>query len=87
MTILRRKNRRPSRFEKKNDGGLYSPPLQHQHAVLAVALSANGKTALTGSEDEMARLWQTATGKLIGAPLHHQDEIAVVALAPMARSP
>ena len=33
-----------------------STPLQHQDLVRAIALSADGKTALTGSHDSMARL-------------------------------
>ena len=49
--------------------------------VCAVALSADGKTALTGSYDKTARLWETATGKPIGPPLQHQDEVVAVALS------
>jgi WD40 repeat protein/serine/threonine protein kinase len=52
------------------------PPFQHnfQHngQVRAVALSADGKMALTaGREDTSARLWETATGNPIGLPLQH----------------
>ena len=46
-----------------------------------MALSADGKTALTGSQDKTARLWETATGKPIGPPLQHQDEVVAVALS------
>jgi hypothetical protein len=48
---------------------------------VAVALSADGKTALTGSQDKTARLWETATGKPLGPPLQHQAEVVAVALS------
>jgi WD40 repeat protein/tRNA A-37 threonylcarbamoyl transferase component Bud32 len=57
------------------------PPLPHQGWVMAVALSADGKTALTGSEDKTARLWDAARGKPIGPPLQHQAAVRAVALS------
>ena len=57
------------------------PPLQHQGAVRAVALSADGKIALTGSYDKTARLWEAANGKPIGPPLQHHGEVLAVALS------
>jgi eukaryotic-like serine/threonine-protein kinase len=53
----------------------------HQGEVVAVAVSADGKTALTGSWDKTARLWETATGKPIGPPLEHQGKVVAVALS------
>ena len=53
----------------------------HEDEVVAVALSADGKTALTGSHDKTARLWNTATGKAIGPELRHQDKVVAVALS------
>ena len=41
----------------------------HQKPVRAVALTADGKMALTGSWDQTARLWDTTTGKQIGPAL------------------
>ena len=35
-----------------------------------MAFSPDGKTVLTGSEDKTARLWDAATGKPIGPPMH-----------------
>jgi serine/threonine protein kinase len=55
--------------------------LQHEGQVYAVALSADGKTALTVSKDKTARQWETATGKPIGPPLQHQDPVFRVALS------
>lgn len=57
------------------------PPLQHHAWVRAVALSANGKIALTDSQDKTARLWETESGKPIGPPLRHQDYVVSVALS------
>ena len=53
----------------------------HEEGVVAVALSADGKMALTGSWDKTARLWNTATGKPIGPPLVHEREVVAVALS------
>jgi WD40 repeat protein len=41
-----------------------------QRAVKAVAFSPDGRTVLTGSWPD-AQLWDTATGKALGAPLDH----------------
>src|SRR5437588_411942 len=51
---------------KTATGQPLGPPLQHQGAVDAVAFSPDGKTVLTGSGDKTARLWEMATGKLLG---------------------
>jgi eukaryotic-like serine/threonine-protein kinase len=40
----------------------------HNGLVRAVAISADGTTALTGSEDKTARLWEAATGQPLGPP-------------------
>ncbi|MBM3994094.1 MAG: serine/threonine protein kinase, partial [Planctomycetes bacterium] len=45
----------------------------------SVALSADGKTALTGNGDKSARLWDIATGKL--KLLQHEREVWRVALS------
>jgi hypothetical protein len=54
---------------------------EHQASVAAVALSADGKTALTGISGNMTQMWETATGKTIGPPLQHQGEVRAVALS------
>ena len=46
--------------------------MTHQGAVHAVAFSPDGKTVLTGSNDNTARLWDAATGQPIGTPMMHQ---------------
>jgi eukaryotic-like serine/threonine-protein kinase len=54
--------------------------------VIAVALSHDGKTALTGSWDGAARLWDIATGKCLDPPFRlagpHQAVVYAVAFSP-----
>jgi WD40 repeat protein len=48
---------------------------------MAAAFSPDGSRALTGSSDNMARFWDAATGKPIGAPLQHQGSVNAVAFS------
>jgi WD40 repeat protein/serine/threonine protein kinase len=57
----------------------------HQHPIRALALSWDGKTLLTGSEDGTARLWETATGRPLTGPLAHGGAVQAVALSPDGR--
>jgi WD40 repeat protein/serine/threonine protein kinase len=63
-----------------------APSLQqvfrHPGRVLAVALSPDGKLALTGGDDNTARLWDVTTGGPVGNPMPHQDPVAAVAFSP-----
>ena len=43
--------------------------MQHQGQVLVVAFSPDSKSVLTGSTDGTTRIWDTATGQTIGAPM------------------
>jgi WD40 repeat protein/tetratricopeptide (TPR) repeat protein len=45
--------------------------LPHEDEVLAVGFSRDGKLLVTGGRDEKARLWDSATGRPVGAPLIH----------------
>jgi WD40 repeat protein/serine/threonine protein kinase len=54
-------------------------PLWHKGRVLAVAFSPDGKTLVTGSDDQTARLWTAATGKSLGSPLRHRGAVTNVA--------
>ena len=47
-----------------------------------MAFSPNGKTVVTGSWDNTARLWEAATGKPIGLALQHQGQVLAVAFSP-----
>jgi WD40 repeat protein/energy-coupling factor transporter ATP-binding protein EcfA2 len=54
----------------------------HEDAVTSVALSPDGKTLVTGSNDSTAKLWDTATGKELATLKGHQKSITSVALSP-----
>ena len=57
-------------------------PIRHRLKVQAVAISPDGRTVLTGSEDKTARLWDAVTNQPIGPPLVHQGPVAAVAFSP-----
>src|SRR5262249_4315384 len=52
------------------------------HAVRSVALSPDGKRALTAGEDRTVRLWDLATGKEEARPATHDDWATAVIFAP-----
>ena len=54
----------------------------HKRGVWAVAFSADGKKALTGSEDCTAKLWDVATGTCIQTFTGHTSPVASVAMSP-----
>jgi WD40 repeat protein/tRNA A-37 threonylcarbamoyl transferase component Bud32 len=56
--------------------------LPHKDWVGDVALSPDGRTALTASRDGTARLWDAATGQPRGAPLAHAYPVNAAALSP-----
>jgi WD40 repeat protein len=53
--------------------------------VYAVAFSPDGRTALTGSDDGTARLWDVAFGKLL-ATLRNYGDVRAVAFSPDGRT-
>ncbi len=55
--------------------------LPHGDRVYAVALSRNGRTALTGSSDRKARLWDVASGRLLHT-LPHKGRVWAAAFSP-----
>jgi WD40 repeat protein/serine/threonine protein kinase len=52
------------------------------HPITALAFSPDGRTLLTGSWDQTARLWDVATGQPVGPPLAHQGRVRLVAFRP-----
>jgi WD40 repeat protein len=73
---------RTARLWNTATGAALGPPLPHQADIKHVALSADGRVALTveGLRDS-ARLWDTITGKPIGPPLKHPVAIVAAALS------
>ena len=55
---------------------------RHEHGVEAVAFGRDGKTLVSGSRDKTARLWDVATGQVLGPPLPHPKYVQAVALSP-----
>ncbi|HWG42526.1 MAG TPA: protein kinase [Gemmataceae bacterium] len=60
--------------------------LHHDGWVWAVAFSPDGRTALTGGNDKVARRWDTRTGRPIGEPLRHRHPVWSVAFSPDGRT-
>ena len=52
----------------------------HAGAFRCVALSADGKYLVSGSDDKTARLWNVATGNEIRVFKGHDDDVTCVAL-------
>ena len=57
--------------------------MRHEGPVHAVAFSPDGKTVLTGSDDQTARLWDATTGEPIGLPMVHEARVISVAFNPV----
>src|SRR6266550_4027824 len=53
----------------------------HARGIAALAVSADGGRALTGSEDRTVKLWETATGKLLRTFEGHTDYVFAVAIS------
>jgi tetratricopeptide (TPR) repeat protein len=49
---------------------------------MAVAISPDGSTLLTGSYDKTAQRWDSTTGEPLGPALQHEDRVSVVAFSP-----
>ena len=50
--------------------------------VTSVAISPNGEFVAAGSLDAVIRIWDVATGVLVGRVRGHQDSVTSVAFTP-----
>jgi eukaryotic-like serine/threonine-protein kinase len=60
--------------------------LHHDDWAWAVAFSPDGRTALTGGKDKVARRWDARTGQSIGEPLRHRHPVWAVSFSPDGRA-
>jgi WD40 repeat protein len=58
------------------------PQVGHSNEVFSVAISPDGKTALSGSRDHTLKLWDLATGREIREFKGHSEEVTSVAISP-----
>ena len=54
----------------------------HKASVWGIAVSQDGKRALSGSRDNTVRLWDLDTGKELRCFVGHKDAVCAVALTP-----
>jgi hypothetical protein len=58
------------------------PILRQEDLIGAAAFSADSRVVATGSDDKTARLWSTADGTPLCAPLAHQGRVRSVGFSP-----
>jgi eukaryotic-like serine/threonine-protein kinase len=80
FTVRSRADLGPSRLWDIASCKPFGFAMEHPSAVMAVDFSPDGKTILSGSRDKEARLWDAATGQLIGL-LEHQGPVIAVAFS------
>ncbi len=61
--------------------------LGHRSVAKALALTRNGRTLISGSDDGTTRFWDVPTGRLIAGPLRHGSTyVSSVAISPDGRT-
>ncbi len=55
-------------------------------SVNVVAFSSDGKTIMTGGEDQMVRLWDALTGTPLGQPIPQSGAVDAAAFSPDGKS-
>jgi WD40 repeat protein len=66
-------------------GDLGRPVPHWVREYLCASFSPDGRYIVTGSIDNSARVWEVATGRLVGRPLVHDNWVRTVAFAPGGR--
>ncbi len=66
-------------------GHFLGEPLRHRSQVWTLAFSPDGRTLLTGGDDQTARLWDVATGKPLVPPWRHHGPVTAVMFRPDGR--
>src|SRR5262249_37628311 len=90
---LRALNMFPTNLRRREAGVISAARFQalratyrHTESVRTAALSSDGQTVLTGSDDGTARLWDARSGKPLGLPLQHEGPVSAVAFSPDGQS-
>jgi WD40 repeat protein len=73
--------KQPAAFDLKS-----AIALPHPGLVLVARFSPDGRTVVTGGTDRSARLWNAATGKIVGKMLDHPGPVQTVAFRPDGRT-
>jgi WD40 repeat protein len=73
-------------LEYAHQQGILHRDIQHRLKVRAVAISPDGRTILTASDDKTAQLWDALTNEPLGRPLVHQGPVVSVALSADSKS-
>jgi len=61
-------------------------PAGHTDAVLALAVTHDGRTIVSGGKDETVRLWEAASGRLLHTLEGHTGQVNAVAVTPDGRT-
>jgi dipeptidyl aminopeptidase/acylaminoacyl peptidase len=56
--------------------------MRHEATINGVRFSPDGRTVVTASDDNTARLWKAETGEPIGEPMRHQGPVLSAELSP-----
>ncbi|QDV32337.1 WD40 repeat domain-containing serine/threonine protein kinase [Tautonia plasticadhaerens] len=69
-----------------SSGEPVGPILEHENTISGVCFSPDGRTLLTGSTDNTARLWSVPDGTPLARPLDLHRAVQLVAFAPGGRA-
>ena len=70
---------------RKSSGADVAVQLAHTDSIDAVALSPDGRLALSGSDDKTAKLWDVTTGRVMRDLIGHTDKVTAGAFSPDGR--
>ena len=59
--------------------------LEHRGLIYQAIFRSDGRVVLTGSADGTAQLWETFTGRPLGRPMRHGDQVLCLAFSPDGR--